>query len=183
MPALIALAGQTFGRLRVLSLVGKNRWGNMLWLCRCSCDGKEVVVRSGDLRSGSTQSCGCLQREASSVIGARLAPLGHVANVTHGCARKGQRTPEYRSWRNMFTRCTNPRSGQWHNYGGANPPVLVCQRWLRFEDFLADLGERPPGTSLGRKGDTGNYEPSNAKWMTPKEQVAEMRVKRQKKAS
>jgi hypothetical protein len=56
------LTGQQFGRLRVLKLNGKNKWGNYLWLCQCSC-GNEKIVASGKLLSGNTQSCGCYQQE------------------------------------------------------------------------------------------------------------------------
>jgi hypothetical protein len=53
----------------------------------------------------------------------------------------------------------------------AIPPVIVCDRWLDFRNFYADLGERPEGTTLGRYGDTGNYEAGNCTWMTSVEQV------------
>ena len=58
------LTGQIFGRLTVIKLVGKDKFGEALWLCRCSCqDQKEIVVRGSSLRKGQTQSCGCLQKE------------------------------------------------------------------------------------------------------------------------
>ena len=79
----------------------------------------------------------------------------------------------------MLTRCTNPAASNYKNYGCKG--VQVCARWLGesgFQNFLADLGERPPGTTLGRFGDVGNYEPSNVKWMTSAEQVANRRPDR-----
>jgi hypothetical protein len=69
----------------------------------------------------------------------------------------------------MRERCSNPNNDRWKNYGGRG--IEVCERWLHsFENFLADVGARPEGTSLGRFGDEGNYEPGNVKWMTPAEQ-------------
>lgn len=54
--------------------------------------------------------------------------------------------------------------------------VDVCVRWHKFENFLSDMGERPEGTTLGRFGDVGNYEPGNCKWMTWAEQLANRRI-------
>ena len=81
----------------------------------------------------------------------------------------------------MRYRCLNPNSIGWPKYGGANPPVTIYQSWLGedgFNNFLADIGERPPGTTLGRFLDTGNYEPGNVAWQTPAEQAAEQKKKR-----
>ena len=81
----------------------------------------------------------------------------------------------------MRSRCLNPNVAGWPRYGGANPPVKICDRWLDkekgFQNFLADLGERPPGTTLGRFHDVGDYEPGNVAWQTPAEQGAEKRKK------
>ena len=103
----------------------------------------------------------------------RLAAVQR-ANRTHGM--KGTRT--YVSWRSMIDRCTYPYMHEWMHYGGAG--VTVCERWLRsFENFLADMGERPPDTTLGRFGDVGNYEPGNCAWQTRAEQEAEKRKHRE----
>jgi len=79
----------------------------------------------------------------------------------------------------MVKRCTNPNNKDWLHYGGANLPVTVCDRWHSangFENFLSDMGERPAGTTLGRFGDVGDYEPDNCAWQTPKQQGAERRI-------
>jgi hypothetical protein len=73
----------------------------------------------------------------------------------------------------MIQRCTNPKGQMWAHYGGANPPVRVCERWRVFENFLADLGEAVKGDSLSRYLDTGNYEPGNVEWATRLQQGAE----------
>lgn len=135
------------------------------WLCFCSC-GKYTVVRAAILRSGHTRSCGCLQKEVT------------ISRSTkHGHARKGHYTREYDSWRAMVARCTNPNFESYKRYGGRG--ITVCDRWRNsFENFLQDLGARLEGTTLGRFGDQGNYEPGNCMWMTRQEQVAEQKKKR-----
>ena len=92
-----------------------------------------------------------------------------AAVLEHGHATRAGQTPTYRSWVAMRQRCQKPGVTGYENYGGAG--VLVCPRWDSFENFLADMGERPPGTTLGRFGDKGNYEPSNCAWQTPEEQA------------
>ena len=74
----------------------------------------------------------------------------------------GKPSPTYNSWQCMKKRCLNPKATKYHRYGGRG--VQVCERWLTFENFLADMGERPEGTTLGRHGDKGDYEPGNCSW-------------------
>jgi hypothetical protein len=69
----------------------------------------------------------------------------------------------------MKNRCTDPKATGYPRYGGAG--VSVCERWTSFLNFLADMGERPPTTTLGRCGDKGNYEPGNCEWQTRKQQA------------
>lgn len=84
---------------------------------------------------------------------------------THGMAG----TPTYASWEAMKTRCTNPNSDTFADYGGRG--VTICERWLDFANFLADMGERPAGKTLDRwPNPAGNYEPGNCRWATKEEQ-------------
>jgi len=79
----------------------------------------------------------------------------------------------------MNTRCLNPNHVKYPKYGGAG--ITIGPRWVGpdgFSNFLADLGERPEGTTLGRKGDIGNYEPGNCSWQTQAEQIANRRPDR-----
>jgi hypothetical protein len=77
-------------------------------------------------------------------------------------------TPEYRRWRCMKTRCLNPHDAAYYRYGGAG--IKICDRWLKFESFFADMGYVPEGYQLDRIDSGGNYEPSNCRWVTPQRQ-------------
>jgi len=78
-------------------------------------------------------------------------------------------TQTYKSWKNMIRRCTTTSTSNCKDYYGRN--ITVCRRWRKFRSFLADMGERPPCTSLDRYPDNdGNYEPGNCRWATKLQQ-------------
>jgi hypothetical protein len=87
--------------------------------------------------------------------------------TTHGHTT-GKFSPTYHSWASMIQRCTNPNRSFYHRYGGRG--ITVCKRWMTFINFLADMGERPDGTSLDRINNDGNYTPRNCRWATLAEQ-------------
>lgn len=156
--------GKKYGRLLVVKEALQVKPKQIRWECLCEC-GNIVIVLSGNLKRGHTQSCGCLQKENTA-----------SASITHGHNRVGKTTPEYRAWTHMKTRCYNQKCDMYYAYGGRG--IVVCERWLHsFENFLFDMGKRPSRKhSLDRFPDiNGNYEPSNCRWATPEEQAANKR--------
>lgn len=136
------LTGVRFGRL-VVEAMDVSRAGRTLAQCRCDC-GSVTTRDAAKLNSGESRSCGC-------------AP---PPNKTHGRSR----TPLYRVWLAMHQRCGNPRDSSFRNYGARG--IAVCERWATFENFFADMGERPPNTSIDRRDNDKGYSPDNCRWAT-----------------
>jgi hypothetical protein len=149
-------AGSTVGRLTLIEKAGRTKQSRLLWKCKCEC-GTEKVVRDNHLKDGSTSSCGCTR------------------NIEHGHARCGNYSPTYYTWKTMRERCSNSNHVHFKYYGGKG--VKVCDRWNDFENFLADMGARPEGRSLNRINNDGDYEKSNCRWATRKEQANNTRRK------
>lgn len=148
---MIDLVGQRFGRLTVIAKTDKRSGHNICWLCKCDC-GNEVVVSSHNLKSGNTQSCGCLFKETK---------------TTHG----KRKTRTYNIWNKMKNRCSNPNDSRYKDYGGRR--ITVCDRWSRengFINFLTDMGEAPKGLSIERKDNYLGYCKANCIWATQKKQ-------------
>ena len=87
----------------------------------------------------------------------QLDSLGRPVRFTHGCSRVGKRTKAYQCWQSMRNRCNNPKEKQFKDYGGRG--ITVCARWETFENFLADMGEPPPGMTIERIKNHLGYEP------------------------
>lgn len=145
------LVGQKFGKLTVLELSHVNKAAH--WKCVCEC-GKFKIVRTGELRSGYTQHCGC-SRKRKHKYSTKSSECG----------------PTYRCWFDMMRRCYNPKCKSYRNYGAKG--VEVTKRWRGkggFDRFVEDMGLKPPGLTLERKNPFGDYQKSNCRWATRKEQ-------------
>lgn len=161
------MTGQQCGRLLVLwRWPEKSKNKKALWFCLCDCD-NIAVVDGTSLRNENTRSCGCLSRDTTSAI-MKIKSFKH--GHSGGSKKTNLASGTYRSWTSMRSRCTNPKTTQYENYGGRG--ITFCEHWNSFENFLADMGERPEGTTLDRfPNKNGNYEPKNCKWSDPQEQV------------
>lgn len=153
------LTGQRFGRLVALRYEVRPGKKNA-WFCLCDC-GKTTLSRADVLITGRARSCNCLRDDET---GKRFRRHGHNGTV---------QSPEHRSWSSMLNR-VSARKGKYQlDYRLRG--ITVCERWRKFENFLADMGPRPAGKSLDRIDNDGNYEPGNCRWATQSEQIRNRR--------
>lgn len=136
------IIGEKFGQLTVIKRQGSNKYKRAMWLCLCNC-GNTKVTTGFNLVNNMTKTC------------------GHK-----GITKLHQYT--YNSWSSMINRCNNTNHKSYNKYG--NSGISVCDRWLNFENFLEDMGERPQGTSIDRIAGASIYSKETCKWSDRSEQ-------------
>lgn len=158
----IDISGQRFGMLTVLYFSHTSKTKCAYWVCRCDCEREVPIPVSSFSRPNS--SCGC-RREGMLKNG-----MMHRTHGMHGAT-------EYNIYCSMIQRCTNPKCDAYKDYGGRG--IEICERWLEsFENFFADMGARPKGTSLDRRDNNLGYCPKNCRWATKHEQANNTRANR-----
>lgn len=159
MPAKLNLKNKRFGKLICLNDIGKNKHGCYLWECLCDC-GNKVVAVAQDIKKGHTKSCGCLILESITKHGLHGHPL-------------------YSVWRNIINRCNynNKNNKNYKHYGGRG--IKICDEWLNdfqvFYDWCVNNGWKS-GLEIDRRNNNGNYEPSNCRFVTRKQNCRNTRV-------
>jgi hypothetical protein len=154
--------GQRFGRLRVVRQCGIAKKRGRMYVCRCDC-GRRVKVQGRHLRSGETQSCGCLYRDSR-----------RTANFRHGQSPAKNANPVYDAYHRQRGWCRNPRDRRADDFRARG----IEFRFDSFIDFYAEVGEKPSNDHWLRRIDLdGHFEPGNLHWVAIKRHRRKRRLK------
>lgn len=151
MTHIISLVGQRFNNLTVIEQAPK-KGKRIMWRCRCDCGG-EITTRCDSLKTGHTVSCGC--------VGKSKLDLGREKHGRY-------KTRAYSTWQSMKSRCLNERDDSYHDYGGRG--ITVCNEWMNFENFYADMGDPGDGETIDRMDNNEGYCKSNCRWASSHQQ-------------
>lgn len=151
------MTGLRFGKLLVIEPAGSGNYGTY-WLCACDC-GNKKIIRGWSLRHGGVKSCGC-----------------ETKSIKHGFCRGEKPDRLYNIWRDMRSRCSNPKNIGFNLYGGRG--ISVCPQWRTFKPFSewAMQNGYQPDLTLDRIDVNGNYCPENCRWLSLNEQQKNKRV-------